>query len=70
MQKDVTLADLSLLDERAQQADLQGRRMLLQVALVGALGGGFDENKLGGAPVFHSQSAIFSHARIMDTHFD
>jgi NodT family efflux transporter outer membrane factor (OMF) lipoprotein len=70
MQKDVTLADLSLLDERAQQADLQGRRMLLQVALVGALGGGFDESKVSGAPIVHSQSAFFSHARLIDTHFD
>lgn len=70
MQKDVTLADLSLLDERAQQADLQGRRRLLQVALVGALGGGFDENKVDGAPISHSQSAFFSHARVMDSHFN
>jgi NodT family efflux transporter outer membrane factor (OMF) lipoprotein len=70
MQKDVTLAGLSLLDERAQQVDLQGRRMLLQVALVGALGGGFDESRLSGAPIVHSPSAAFSHARIMDTHFD
>ncbi len=70
MQKDVTLADLSLLDERAQQVDLQGRRRLLQVALVGALGGGFDERNVAGAPIAHSQPAFFSHARIMDTHFD
>ncbi|RDK03076.1 efflux transporter outer membrane subunit [Paraburkholderia lacunae] len=70
MQKDVTLADLSLLDERAQQVDLQGRRRLLQVALVGALGGGFDERKVAGAPISHFQPAFFSHARITDTHFD
>lgn len=70
MQKDVMLADLSLLDERAQQADLQGRRMLLQVALIGALGGGFDERKISGAPIVHSQTVLFSHARLMDSHFD
>ncbi|WP_341318270.1 efflux transporter outer membrane subunit [Paraburkholderia sp. IMGN_8] len=70
MQKDVTLADLSLLDERAQQVDLQGRRRMLQVALVGALGGGFDERKVAGAPISHYQTAFPSHARITDTHFD
>ncbi|WP_429301081.1 efflux transporter outer membrane subunit [Paraburkholderia sp. GAS199] len=70
MQKDVTLADLSLLDERAQQIDLQGRRRLLQVALVGALGGGFDERKVSGAPLTHYTSSFMSHARITDTHFD
>ncbi|WP_407945311.1 efflux transporter outer membrane subunit [Paraburkholderia antibiotica] len=70
MQKDVMLADLSLLDERAQQADLQGRRMLLQVALIGALGGGFDEHKLDGAPIVHAPTTLFSHARLMDSHFD
>jgi NodT family efflux transporter outer membrane factor (OMF) lipoprotein len=70
MQKDVTLADLSLLDERAQQVDLQGRRRLLQVALVGALGGGFDERKVAGAPLSHYQTTFPSHARITDTHFD
>ncbi|WGS54814.1 efflux transporter outer membrane subunit [Paraburkholderia sp. D15] len=70
MQKDVTLADLSLLDERAQQIDLQGRRRLLQVALVGALGGGFDERQMAGPAVAHSQAAFFSHARVMDTHFE
>jgi NodT family efflux transporter outer membrane factor (OMF) lipoprotein len=72
MQKDVTLADLSLLDERAQQVDLQGRRRMLQVALVGALGGGFDERKVAGPPIAHSQSqsGFLSHARVTDTHFD
>lgn len=70
MQKDVTLADLSLLDERAQQVDLKGRRRMLQVALVGALGGGFDERKVAGAPISHIQQGFPSHARITDTHFD
>jgi NodT family efflux transporter outer membrane factor (OMF) lipoprotein len=70
MQKDVTLADLSLLDERAQQVDLQGRRRMLQVALVGALGGGFDVRKVAGAPISHYEPTFFSHARITDTHFD
>lgn len=70
MQKDVTLADLSLLDERAQQVDLRGRRRILQVALVGALGGGFDERQVAGAPIAHYQTAFPSRARITDTHFD
>jgi len=70
MQKDVTLADLSLLDERAQLVDLQGRRRMLQVALVGALGGGFDVRKVAGAPISHYQTTFPSHARITDTHFD
>ncbi|AXK63277.1 efflux transporter outer membrane subunit [Burkholderia sp. IDO3] len=42
MQKDVDVADLTLIDERAQLIALQGRQRTLHVGLVGALGGGFD----------------------------
>jgi NodT family efflux transporter outer membrane factor (OMF) lipoprotein len=70
MQKDVMLADLSLLDERALQIDLQTQRRALEVALIGALGGGFDEQKLAGPPISHFQTAFPSHGRITDTHFD
>lgn len=70
MQKDVMLADLTLLDERAQQVDLQTQRRMLQVQLVAALGGGFDEQKIAGPPLSHFQAAFPSHGRITDTHFD
>ena len=70
MQKDVMLADLTLLDERAEQVDLQTQRRALQVALIGALGGGFDEQTLAGPPISHFQAAFPSHGRITDTHFD
>ncbi|AFQ49743.1 efflux transporter outer membrane subunit [Burkholderia cepacia] len=42
MQKDVDVADLTLIDERAQLIALLGRQQTLRVGLVGALGGGFD----------------------------
>ncbi|QQJ99774.1 efflux transporter outer membrane subunit [Burkholderia ambifaria] len=42
MQKDVDVADLTLIDERAQLIALLGRQRTLRVGLVGALGGGFD----------------------------
>lgn len=76
MQKDATLADMALLDERAQQIDLQAQRRQTQVALVGALGGGFDEHKLGGMPLPAAsslssfQNAFPSHGRLTDTHLD
>ncbi|HKT67152.1 MAG TPA: efflux transporter outer membrane subunit [Burkholderia sp.] len=44
MQKDVDVADLTLIDERTQLIGLLGRQRTLRVALVGALGGGFDAN--------------------------
>lgn len=44
MQKDVDVADLTLIDERAQLIGLLGRQRTLRVGLVGALGGGFDAN--------------------------
>ncbi|MCA7902117.1 efflux transporter outer membrane subunit [Burkholderia cepacia] len=49
MQKDVDVADLTLIDERAQLIALLGRQRTLRVGLVGALGGGFD----AGATVAH-----------------
>ncbi|WP_431824477.1 efflux transporter outer membrane subunit [Burkholderia sp. F1] len=42
MQKDVDVAQLSLIDERAQLIDLLGKQRTLRVGLIGALGGGFD----------------------------
>ncbi|MGU7773453.1 efflux transporter outer membrane subunit [Burkholderia sp. MR1-5-21] len=42
MQKDVDVAELTLIDERAQLIDLLGRQRALRVGLIGALGGGFD----------------------------
>lgn len=70
MQKDVMLADLTLLDERAEQVELETQRRVLQVELVAALGGGFDEQKIAGPPISHFQAAFPSHGRITDTHFD
>ncbi|WP_260463985.1 efflux transporter outer membrane subunit [Burkholderia sp. Bp8963] len=42
MQKDVDVADLTLVDERSQLIGLLGRQRTLRVGLIGALGGGFD----------------------------
>jgi NodT family efflux transporter outer membrane factor (OMF) lipoprotein len=42
MQKDVDVADLTLIDERAQMIALLGKQRTLRVGLIGALGGGFD----------------------------
>ncbi|AOJ04916.1 RND transporter [Burkholderia mayonis] len=51
MQKDVNLARLTLLDERAHAIELQARRRTLRVGLIGALGGGFDGRQASGAPL-------------------
>lgn len=50
MQKDVDVADLTLIDERAQLIALLGRQRTLRVGLIGALGGGFDA-AVASAPV-------------------
>ena len=42
MQKDVDVADLTLIDERAQMIALLGRQRSLRIGAIGALGGGFD----------------------------
>ncbi|MHA7188611.1 TolC family protein, partial [Burkholderia pseudomallei] len=42
MRKDIDVAQLTLLDERAHVVELQARRRTLRVGLIGALGGGFD----------------------------
>ncbi|KVS45158.1 efflux transporter outer membrane subunit [Burkholderia ubonensis] len=42
MQKDVDVAELTLIDERAQLIDLLGKQRTLRIGLIGALGGGFD----------------------------
>ncbi|AHI67898.1 RND transporter [Burkholderia thailandensis] len=51
MRKDVNVAKLTLLDERAHVIELQARRRTLRVGLIGALGGGFDARPAGGAPL-------------------
>nr|WP_175944024.1 efflux transporter outer membrane subunit [Burkholderia pyrrocinia] len=54
MQKDVDVADLTLIDERAQMIALLGRQRTLRVGLIGALGGGFDAGAtVAQAPVVH-----------------
>lgn len=49
MQKDVDVAELTLIDERAQLIDLLGKQRTLRVGLIGALGGGFDAGATPGA---------------------
>ncbi|WP_323120128.1 efflux transporter outer membrane subunit [Burkholderia alba] len=70
MQKDIDLASLTLIDERTQLVDLQARRRMLRVGLVGALGGGFDASKVAGPPLTHFDVAFPSHDRLTDSHFD
>ncbi|RQR30344.1 RND transporter [Burkholderia sp. Bp9143] len=54
MQKDVDVADLTLIDERAQMIALLGRQRTLRVGLIGALGGGFDAGAtVAQAPAAH-----------------
>ncbi|KWF33646.1 RND transporter [Burkholderia diffusa] len=54
MQKDVDVADLTLIDERAQMIALLGRQRTLRVGLIGALGGGFDAGTtVAQAPAVH-----------------
>ncbi|MBN3778742.1 TolC family protein, partial [Burkholderia sp. Ac-20345] len=54
MQKDVDVADLTLIDERAQMIALLGRQRTLRVGLIGALGGGFDAGAtVAQAPAMH-----------------
>lgn len=50
MQKDVDVAELTLIDERAQLIDLLGKQRTLRVGLIGALGGGFDAGATPNAP--------------------
>ncbi|AOI87749.1 efflux transporter outer membrane subunit [Burkholderia pseudomultivorans] len=59
MQKDVDVAELTLVDERAQLIGLLGRQRTLRVALIGALGGGFD----AGPAVAAAQAAPAHAAR-------
>lgn len=54
MQKDVDVADITLIDERAQMIALLGRQRSLRVGLIGALGGGFDAGAtVAQAPAAH-----------------
>ncbi|KWE53837.1 RND transporter [Burkholderia ubonensis] len=54
MQKDVDVAQLTLIDERAQLIDLLGKQRTLRVGLIGALGGGFDAGAaVASAPALH-----------------
>ncbi|KWF62876.1 efflux transporter outer membrane subunit [Burkholderia pseudomultivorans] len=58
MQKDVDVAELTLVDERAQLIGLLGRQRTLRVALIGALGGGFDAGPaVAAAPVAPAHAA-------------
>lgn len=50
MRKDIDVAQLTLLDERAHVVELQARRRTLRVGLIGALGGGFDARPASSAP--------------------
>nr|WP_244140459.1 efflux transporter outer membrane subunit [Burkholderia sp. BCC1047] len=59
MQKDVDVADLTLIDERAQMIALLGKQRTLRVGLIGALGGGFD----AGATVVQAQAPVGQRAR-------
>lgn len=59
MQKDVDVADLTLIDERAQMIALLGKQRTLRVALIGALGGGFD----AGATVAQAQTPAVQRVR-------
>ncbi|HEM7896432.1 TPA: TolC family protein, partial [Burkholderia cenocepacia] len=59
MQKDVDVADLTLIDERAQMIALLGKQRTLRVGLIGALGGGFD----AGATVAQAQTPAGQRAR-------
>ncbi|WP_241342006.1 efflux transporter outer membrane subunit, partial [Burkholderia cenocepacia] len=59
MQKDVDVADLTLIDERTQMIALLGKQRTLRVGLIGALGGGFD----AGATVSQAQTPAVHQAR-------
>ncbi|KWO36482.1 RND transporter [Burkholderia sp. MSMB1459WGS] len=58
MQKDVDVADLTLIDERAQMIALLGKQRTLRVGLIGALGGGFDAGGGASAPASASTPAV------------
>ncbi|WP_321858332.1 efflux transporter outer membrane subunit [Paraburkholderia tropica] len=66
MQKDVNTARLTLYDERAQLIDLQSQQRTLRIALIGALGGGFDERTLPGPAISHFDVVFPSHDRLTD----
>ncbi|AOK38923.1 efflux transporter outer membrane subunit [Burkholderia cenocepacia] len=59
MQKDVDVADLTLIDERTQMIALLGKQRMLRVGLIGALGGGFD----AGATVAQAQTPAVHRPR-------
>ncbi|MCW5138171.1 efflux transporter outer membrane subunit [Burkholderia cenocepacia] len=59
MQKDVDVADLTLIDERTQMIALLGKQRTLRVGLIGALGGGFD----AGATVAQAQTPAVHRPR-------
>ncbi|MBN3792998.1 efflux transporter outer membrane subunit [Burkholderia sp. Ac-20353] len=62
MQKDVDVADLTLVDERSQLIGLLGRQRTLRVGLIGALGGGFDAGPAA-ASVPSARAARGGHAK-------
>ncbi|MCW3674914.1 efflux transporter outer membrane subunit [Burkholderia cenocepacia] len=59
MQKDVDVADLTLIDERTQMIALLGKQRMLRVGLIGALGGAFD----AGATVAQAQTPAVHRPR-------
>lgn len=59
MQKDVDVADLTLIDERTQMIALLGKQRMLRVGLIGALGGEFD----AGATVAQAQTPAVHRPR-------
>lgn len=70
MEKDVNVARLTLIDERTQLIDLRAHRRMLRIGLIGALGGGFDEHKMSGPPIAHTDVNFPLQERLTDTHFD
>ncbi|CAN0628476.1 RND transporter [Burkholderia multivorans] len=83
MQKDVDVAELALIDERAQLASLQARLRTLRVGLIGTLGGGFDVRRTLGqrvavasvpasvpASASAAETPVFRHDRLTVTPYN
>ncbi|KUZ83033.1 RND transporter [Burkholderia ubonensis] len=67
MQKDVDVAELTLIDERAQLIDLLGKQRTLRVGLIGALGGGFDAGAAPNAPAKRGAASASRKAAVRAT---
>ncbi|CPG57202.1 RND efflux system outer membrane lipoprotein [Burkholderia pseudomallei] len=68
MRKDIDVAQLTLLDERAHVVELQARRRTLRVGLIGALGGGFDARPASGAPPAQAGQPFAAASRPVAAH--